>query len=667
MSKKFLTFGILIVILTGFFITPLGVEAAVGDACTVSGGPGIIGGDDVNGYSCVPLDSVVGKSTTSTGNTINPGATDTSGSASSIFSNWIVKPLFTSIASILMMLSSIVLILSGWLFDMVVKYSVVEMAKHIGDNKGIGNSITVAWKTLRDIANMAFIFVLLYAAFKAMFDTNFSAFGTTVKNIIIIALLINFSLFFSKVVIDASNIVAVGFYKSIASESITLPLLPPPTNKIEGISPGYMKMLGMQTLYGSDILNPKDSNNQTIKLDAGQILVFGILSSVLMFIAAIILLIAGIMFTARFVILIFLMILSPVAFIAFIVPGMKKHFDDWQSSLVNQAFFAPLFFALTWVVFKLGNALITSIGQTGGQLSTISTDPKGALPLLVNYVLIIGFSIAALVFSKQMASKTAGFSAISGGIGATAVGGAALAGRQSIGRVAGRLEKSKGFQRLAANNPKTFGTLYSGTQKAARGSFDVRASDTVKKVPGLGKEMDILGTPERGQGGFEKYKEDKTKRIIDKGKQFTDRDARVAYATRQASKLHTKGGTANSLNSLGGMMGRSNRIAAATLFDERIKEIRSEISAARGELNSYHNNIGFTPTAATPYAPVALLASLSPYEQGRYTTLTGAGSGSINDMNTEHTRLQDEMRRLELRDNTRAPGRSNIDTLKQQY
>jgi len=482
MSKKFITFGILVVILTGFFITPLGVEAqSAFDECVKSG---------TDPRMCESL----------------RGSAETGG-ASSIFSNWIVKPIFTSVASILMMLSSLILILSGWFFDMVVKYSVVEMAKHIGDSEGIGNSINVAWKTLRDIANMAFIFVLLYAAFKTMFDTNFSAFNTTVKNIIIIALLINFSLFFSKVVIDASNIVAVGFYKSIASESITLPLLPPPTNKIEGISPGYMKMLGMQTLYGSDVLNLKDSNDQTIKLDAGQILIFGVLGSVLMFIAAIILLIAGIMFTARFVILIFLMILSPIAFIAFIVPGMKKHFDDWQSSLVNQAFFAPLFFALTWVVFKLGNALITSIGQTGGQLSTISTDPKGALPLLVNYVLIIGFSIAALIFSKQIAMKgSAGtaFKSISGGIGATAVGGVALAGRQSVGRVSNAFLNSDKLRNAASSGKWYSGAARAGlwtSKKGAESSFDLSASEKLKKVPGLSGQLDVFGKA-GGKGGF---------------------------------------------------------------------------------------------------------------------------------------------------------------------
>ena len=55
------------------------------------------------------------------------------------------------------------------------------MGKNLGDSSGIGGSITMAWATLRDIANMCFIFVLLYAAFKTMFDANFGNFQTTIK------------------------------------------------------------------------------------------------------------------------------------------------------------------------------------------------------------------------------------------------------------------------------------------------------------------------------------------------------------------------------------------------------------------------------------------------------------------------------------------------------
>ncbi|MEK7539275.1 MAG: hypothetical protein AAB595_01360, partial [Patescibacteria group bacterium] len=374
--KKFLTFGILIVVLAGVFVPSVafGQDFSIGTALLGPGaiGAGLMGGDVVGGLAKIVSQALMG-------------------------------------------ISSLVLILSGLLFDWVMNFTIVDMAKNIGGSSAVGSSITQAWATLRDIANMCFIFVLLYAAFKTMFDANFGNFQTTIKNIIIVALLINFSLFFSKVVIDASNIVAVGFYKSITTSESSLSgssTVGGSTEFKKSISASYMNMLGVQKLYGSKILSSPELLKEPSKL-----LVVGIMSSVFMLVTAVVLLIAGIMFIARFIILIFLMILSPLALIAFIIPSLDKRFWDWFHALVDQSFFAPLYFALTWVVFKIGTSLLEVLktsqpGQTN-DMTDIFTKPGGAMALLMNYVLIIGFSIAALIFAKQMASKTAGFKAIS--------------------------------------------------------------------------------------------------------------------------------------------------------------------------------------------------------------------------------------------------------------
>lgn len=456
-NKKFLTFGILLVVLAGVFIPTHIIHAEIAGIPTS-------------------------------------------------FSD-IIDPLFKAIGQFLMMMSSFVLIFSGMIFDWILKFTIVDMAKNIGGSSGVGASITTAWATLRDIANMCFIFVLLFAAFKAMFDTNFGGFGKTVKDIIIVALLINFSLFFSKVVIDASNIVSVGFYNSI-TESNTPQLsgskyVMGSVSNFKGISGGYMNMLGMQTLYSADILS-----GQT---DAKNILLIGVMSSVFMLITAVILFIAAIMFAARFIILIFLMILSPLALIAYIIPGQMSNFTKWKDALIDQSFFAPIYFALTWVVFKLGTSLIDTIKDAGMEpqkgFGNMFNDPGSAVAIIINYVLIIGFAIAALVISKTMASKTAGFKQISGGIGAAALGGAALAGRNTIGR-ASSLVSEKYRDTLSKSTAGRAGLWLA--DKGKKGSFDVRATDTLKKVPGLGGELDIMGKA-GGKGGFAKVVEDKVK------------------------------------------------------------------------------------------------------------------------------------------------------------
>jgi len=415
------------------------------------------------------------------------------------------------VGELLTKLSGFILSMVGVLFDAVMKYTVVEMATNLGST-GIGASITSAWETLRDVANMCFIFVLLYAAFKAMFELNFSSVGTTIRNIIIVALLINFSLFFSKVVIDASNIAAVGFYKSIVTANTT------DTGTVTSektISTGYMYMLGLQTWS-----SPSFFNNPNLT-DPTKILIIGVMSSIFLLVTAVILLITAVMFLARFIILIFLMILSPLALIAIIIPGQMDNFNKWKNALIDQSFFAPIFFAMTWVVFKVAKGMTTSFktSATGADLSFIDTmgsSPTSSIGIVLNFVLIIGLAIAALIISKQMATRGAtatAFKTISGGIGTVALGGAAWTGRKVIGGGSKMLSESSRLRNAASS-----GKWYSGaaraslwaTNKGAKGSFDVRASDTLGKVPGLDDEMKILGKA-GGKGGFTQAVEDKKK------------------------------------------------------------------------------------------------------------------------------------------------------------
>ncbi len=538
MTKKFLTFGILLIVLTGILV-PSVVYGAECTAEQLASGKYETKTFSVGMASTITCVAKASGQSTSNGSTAN--------AESSGLAGWIWKVFAQGIGYILITISSLALLLSGWVFDEVVKFTILDMGTNLGGGAGgVGDAITTAWATLRDIANMCFIFVLLFAAFKNMFQYNINNFGTTIKNIIIVALLINFSLFFSKVVIDASNIVAVGFYKSITNTSITYNTNTASGSKFEkSISAGYMNMLGLQTFFGSNILtNGKLS-------DGGQILTVGIITAAFMLITAVILLIAGIMFAARFIILVFLMILSPLALIAYIIPGQQKQFDSWKDSLINQSFFAPLYFALTWVVFKVGSSLIGVLGKPTVQWAEIATNPKGVMPLIINYVLIIGFSIAALVISKQMATSGAtggAFKAISGGIGTAAIGGTAWALRTSVGQTGKYLSEKAGLQSATKSDNRFKRTLARGalyaSEKVRSATFDARNASIPTSVVGdaiqgtlgrtkfgkkLGlddvnipsvamgtivKDMDLLG--KGGDKGYKEAKEESAKRVRDR-------------------------------------------------------------------------------------------------------------------------------------------------------
>ncbi len=415
--------------------------------------------------------------------------------------------LFQIIGAFLMTITSFLLIVSGWLFDYVLQFTVTNMSDNIGTGSAIGTSITEAWATVRDIANMVFIFVLLYTAFRTMFLSEYANVGKSILNIVIIAILINFSLFFAKVVIDASNIVADGFYRAISSTNeetmkgnTSSDNYVVGTLRYNGISGGYMRMLGLQTIYGTGVLDQPT---------ASKTLLFGTLSGVFMLVAAIIFFMASIMFVARFIILIFLMILSPFAFIAYIIPGSSGKFSEWWQSLLNQAFFAPVFFALTWVAFKVGSKIISApMGEYGKDFSSLVTNPKMAMGIIINYVIVMGLAIAALVLSKQLASKgaTAGaFGAITGAGGAVALGGSAWLGRTVVGQAGNKFANNAWLQ-AQANKPRSGilgsiaggaarATLYANKQ-AASGTFDLRNA----KVP-----TSIIGAAVEGTLGRTKY------------------------------------------------------------------------------------------------------------------------------------------------------------------
>lgn len=414
--------------------------------------------------------------------------------ASNVFSNvasaasdFLVTPIFTFIGWLLMGLSAAVLSLSGFFFDHAVQETILKMATRINTNEaGIGVSIDDAWKTLRDIANMFFILVLLFTAFKAMFELSTGNVGKTILNIIIVALLINFSLFFTKVVIDASNVVAVGFYNSIVSSSRSAAPATEGTQEVTqaSISSGYMRLLGLQSWFDAGRIS------DTKKLTADKILITGVFSSIFMLVTAVILFIMAIMLVARWVILVFLMILSPVAFIALIIPGMSGQFEKWKNALIDQSFFAPLFFAMTWVTFRVaaglrlnGNGLgDTSVWYKVG-IDTPQTDTVG---LIFNYFIIMGFAVASLIFAKQMASKTAYFTSITGTIGAGVAGASSWGLRTTVGRagnsLANKMQSAKASNNFATRNAARF-LSYTG-EKAAKSSFDIRNAAIPTSVVG---------------------------------------------------------------------------------------------------------------------------------------------------------------------------------------
>jgi hypothetical protein len=77
-----------------------------------------------------------------------------------------------------------------------------------GTGTGIGGAIDLTWAMVRDIFNIGFIFGLIWLGFKMILRSDDSTTRRTLITLILAALLVNFSLYITKFVVDFTNLLA---------------------------------------------------------------------------------------------------------------------------------------------------------------------------------------------------------------------------------------------------------------------------------------------------------------------------------------------------------------------------------------------------------------------------------------------------------------------------
>jgi len=301
-----------------------------------------------------------------------------------------IKSLLSYVGGLVMTLSGIILGVSGLLLDSVLSYSVVNMTTNLRSLLEPGGGIYTTWTTLRDLANILFIFIILYIAIGTILRLDSINTKKLLVHVIIIALLLNFSLFFTKVIVDASNIIATSFHNDLIA-----------SGGANGFTGVFMKPLGMSSFYdgvGAAALLSSTNNTLAIMIISG-------MAFILFMITAFVFFAASIMFIARFVILIFLMILSPLAFIAMALPK-DEYSKKWWNALIEQGLFAPVFLALLWVASALIRTVLAPVTSTfagvGDKLTKGSAPTIDELSLFINFMVVIGSIIFALVAAKSI-------------------------------------------------------------------------------------------------------------------------------------------------------------------------------------------------------------------------------------------------------------------------
>ena len=387
-------------------------------------------------------------------------------------------------------------------------------------NGGVGVAIKAAWETFRDLASIGLIFILLYIAISTIINAGNFQTKKLLGATILVALAINFSYFAAAVVIDISNTMAISIHESVEKKI--------KNSGAEHLGDFIRKESKQdrikQALPTSD---PSRGSNQAPNSIMNS-MVANILLVVLNVVMIIVFLIAAIMLITRVIILMFVLVLAPIGFVSSILPNTGKMAKEWWSTLISNAFFLPVFLLFILVAVEIiGSGGLDSLekiatnaaGSGGGgfgaqQTQSLLADIKTVMGPLVQYSIVIGLFIAALVASRKMsmggggiASKVSG--SITTSIGRGAIGAGAFAGRNTIGRAASTAADSERFKNFAARS--TMGNMmYQGTKGVAASSFDARGSRAFKGVgaaTGITNDFGKVG----GKGGYNKSLDDSVK------------------------------------------------------------------------------------------------------------------------------------------------------------
>lgn len=351
--------------------------------------------------------------------------------------NWITSGAF------LIQLTTLLLIMAGRIFDGSIYYFILTSTRLI--DGGIGTSIVVGWTVLRDIINLTFVFGLIYIAFMTVIRANTHDLKHAVPKILIFAILINFSLFFTKIIIDVSNITSLEIYRVMAVQEPTSGGSQPNPDEI-GIAKYFVTNMGLQSYFDAEKVQKSQKTVGTPYGFGGSVLI-----SIIIVVAAFVLLAGALLIAIRFIVLVLLLVLSPVAFASGFIPKLntEEWAHSWWKNMISQAIFAPAYLFMIWLSMKMVN--VDLLSGNGGDLVTSMNPGTGSIGAIMNMMMVMGFLIGSLIIAQKAGAYGAS-TTMTWGKSMTRNTGSVL-GRTFIGKPSGKL--SEKYEKFAARRPDT--------------------------------------------------------------------------------------------------------------------------------------------------------------------------------------------------------------------
>ena len=284
----------------------------------------------------------------------------------------------------------------GWIAFMmasVMDFVLMEMVFKYGELylQSFGGAVEIGWATIRDLMNVAFIFGLVYIGLRFILFSDDGAAKRNLALLIIAALLVNFSLFFAKAIVDVSHALIYQFNETASFIVID----EAGTERTGSLSGAIISTFAVSSVIG---MQPDSWSNTSGWIMVALITITLLLLSFIFIAIAVILLI-------RTVVITFLLIFSPIMFIGWVFPALSSMSRQWLRTFLSQAFLAPLLFLFVYLSLMITNEIF--------QADIIGPDAQFSdrnYQVYSGFVLGITFLIISLIAAQKLGSGAAGAS-----------------------------------------------------------------------------------------------------------------------------------------------------------------------------------------------------------------------------------------------------------------
>lgn len=316
------------------------------------------------------------------------------------------------IASFLITVSAKLLELSGLLFNYLVYYTIIAFGDATNGflSQQFLNAINQVWTVFRDFANIGIIGLFTFIAIATILGAAEYGAKKMLSRVLIVAVLINFSLLFTKIIIDSSNFVAYQFYKAsgviAAPSSSSVSAAASTSFTQDGIAGSFVRYMGVTSIGDTY----KALSAGADKIDSGALaFAHGLFSAILLLAAAGVLFYGSFLVLSRAILLVLLLVTSAFAFMTYLLPKFAESqygWTAWWKALLKSAVFAPLLMLLLWASLVMAAATAPRGGTLGGLLA----DPQNAgnVGALFSYIFVLGILFASFKIASKFSTKIGG-------------------------------------------------------------------------------------------------------------------------------------------------------------------------------------------------------------------------------------------------------------------